>query len=239
MRSFSWSAAVFDEAHRLKGLNSATRQAVEEMDIGWKLLLTGGSGAGAALRSWDRDWWCCASLVVWGPRTNRLLDGLAWAECTSRSFYSLPYSPWVVVSVPSPGTPIQNNMLELFSILNLLDPEEYPSQVGRGYGAMQCPQPVCTQHACLKFCPRRKKIAPSPSRYCITLAPSGGLRGAVRGLPWRPAAHRGADQAAAGAQRQHLQGLTCDATNSLISNLLPPRPPFSMRYGCLQLSAVG
>lgn len=30
-----------------------------------------------------------------------------------------------------PGTPIQNNMLELFSILNLLDPEEYPSQVGR------------------------------------------------------------------------------------------------------------
>lgn len=55
MRSFSWSAAVFDEAHRLKGLHSATRQAVEEMDIGWKLLLTGGSGAvagvGALLRT--------------------------------------------------------------------------------------------------------------------------------------------------------------------------------------------
>ncbi|KAG2496454.1 hypothetical protein HYH03_005678 [Edaphochlamys debaryana] len=65
LRSVPWAAAVFDEAHRLKGLTSSTRAAVEEMNIEWLLLLT--------------------------------------------------------------GTPIQNNILELFSILSLLDPEEYPS----------------------------------------------------------------------------------------------------------------
>ncbi len=47
LRRFSWSAAVFDEAHRLKRTNSATRQAADLLDVGWKLLLTGGSGAGA------------------------------------------------------------------------------------------------------------------------------------------------------------------------------------------------
>ena len=36
-----FAAAVFDEAHKLKGLNSATRGAVQELDIEWKLLLTG------------------------------------------------------------------------------------------------------------------------------------------------------------------------------------------------------
>ncbi|KAG2440284.1 hypothetical protein HXX76_004395 [Chlamydomonas incerta] len=64
-KSIPWAAAVFDEAHKLKGLNSSTRATVEELDIRWLLLLT--------------------------------------------------------------GTPIQNNMTELYSILSLLDPEGYPS----------------------------------------------------------------------------------------------------------------
>ncbi|EFJ48862.1 hypothetical protein VOLCADRAFT_117484, partial [Volvox carteri f. nagariensis] len=66
----SWAAAVFDEAHRLKGINSSTRAAVEDLDIDWLLLLTG-----------------------------------TWLG----------------------GTPIQNNMLELYSILSLLDPDGYPT----------------------------------------------------------------------------------------------------------------
>jgi hypothetical protein len=35
---------VFDEAHKLKGINSATRSAVEDLNIDWKLLLTGEVG---------------------------------------------------------------------------------------------------------------------------------------------------------------------------------------------------
>ncbi|KXZ48712.1 hypothetical protein GPECTOR_26g615 [Gonium pectorale] len=65
LRSIPWCAAVFDEAHRLKGINSSTRATVLELDIDWLLLLT--------------------------------------------------------------GTPIQNNIMELYAILNLLDPDEYPS----------------------------------------------------------------------------------------------------------------
>lgn len=59
----SWEAAIIDEAHRLKSQTAATRAVIEELSIGWKLLLT--------------------------------------------------------------GTPIQNNMAELFSILNLLDSDTY------------------------------------------------------------------------------------------------------------------
>ncbi|GLI59359.1 hypothetical protein VaNZ11_001224 [Volvox africanus] len=65
LRNLSWAAVIFDEAHRLKGINSSIRSAVEELEMDWMLLLT--------------------------------------------------------------GTPIQNNMLELFSILSLLDPDGYPS----------------------------------------------------------------------------------------------------------------
>lgn len=36
-----WAAAVFDEAHKLKGISSATRAAVKELNIDWMLLLTG------------------------------------------------------------------------------------------------------------------------------------------------------------------------------------------------------
>ncbi|KAG2455048.1 hypothetical protein HYH02_000873 [Chlamydomonas schloesseri] len=64
-KSIPWAAAVFDEAHKLKGINSSTRATVQELDIRWLLLLT--------------------------------------------------------------GTPIQNNMTELYSILSLLDPDGYPS----------------------------------------------------------------------------------------------------------------
>ena len=39
-----FAAAVFDEAHKLKGINSATRAAVQELNIEWKLLLTGKGG---------------------------------------------------------------------------------------------------------------------------------------------------------------------------------------------------
>ncbi|GLC56571.1 hypothetical protein PLESTB_001122300 [Pleodorina starrii] len=86
LRSLPWSAAVFDEAHRLKGINSATRAAVEDMDIEWLLLLT--------------------------------------------------------------GTPIQNNMLELYSILSLLDPDDYPSPedfTSRFGGAPGGPPPTVEQ----------------------------------------------------------------------------------------------
>ena len=38
---FTWQAAVFDEAHKLKGIESSTRQVVTELDIRWMLLLTG------------------------------------------------------------------------------------------------------------------------------------------------------------------------------------------------------
>ncbi|GAX75745.1 hypothetical protein CEUSTIGMA_g3188.t1 [Chlamydomonas eustigma] len=62
---FRFAAAVFDEAHKLKGISSATRSAVEDLNIDWKLLLT--------------------------------------------------------------GTPIQNNLSELFSMLKLLDPDAHPS----------------------------------------------------------------------------------------------------------------
>ncbi len=54
LRSVPWAAAVFDEAHRLKGINSSTRAAVEELDIDWMLLLTGGLGRGLA-RERERD----------------------------------------------------------------------------------------------------------------------------------------------------------------------------------------
>ncbi len=41
LRSIRWEAAVFDEAHKLKGINSSTRATVADMDIAWLLLLTG------------------------------------------------------------------------------------------------------------------------------------------------------------------------------------------------------
>ncbi|KAG1680184.1 hypothetical protein FOA52_000297 [Chlamydomonas sp. UWO 241] len=63
-RKFVFAAGVFDEAHKLKGINSSTRAAVQELSVAWKLLLT--------------------------------------------------------------GTPIQNNLSELFSMLNLLDSDEHP-----------------------------------------------------------------------------------------------------------------
>eukprot|EP00798_Chlamydomonas_sp_ICE-L_P018819 gene18819-25364_t len=59
-----FAVGVFDEAHKLKGINSSTRSAVMDLNVEWKLLLT--------------------------------------------------------------GTPIQNNLSELFSILNLLDPDAHP-----------------------------------------------------------------------------------------------------------------
>jgi SNF2 family DNA or RNA helicase len=36
-----FSAAVFDEAHKLKGAGSSTRAAAMSLDVTWKLLLTG------------------------------------------------------------------------------------------------------------------------------------------------------------------------------------------------------
>ena len=38
---FHFPAAIFDEAHKLKGRASSTRAAAMRLDIGWKLLLTG------------------------------------------------------------------------------------------------------------------------------------------------------------------------------------------------------
>ncbi len=37
-----FSAAIFDEAHKLKAAGSSTRKAAMRLDIKWKLLLTGG-----------------------------------------------------------------------------------------------------------------------------------------------------------------------------------------------------
>ncbi|MEW5309106.1 MAG: hypothetical protein WDW38_001015 [Sanguina aurantia] len=61
-------AAVFDEAHKLKGFKSSVRAVVEQLNTYWKLMLT--------------------------------------------------------------GTPIQNNMAELFSMMNMLNPQSYPHLEG-------------------------------------------------------------------------------------------------------------
>lgn len=40
-KSVSWTTVIIDEAHRLKSTKGATRKAIEDMQIGWLLLLTG------------------------------------------------------------------------------------------------------------------------------------------------------------------------------------------------------
>lgn len=65
-QSITWETIVVDEAHRMKGTTSATRNAIANCSYGWLLLLS--------------------------------------------------------------GTPVQNNMKELFGLMNLLDPETYDDQ---------------------------------------------------------------------------------------------------------------
>eukprot|EP00951_Prasinocladus_malaysianus_P050178 scaffold677772_cov62-Prasinocladus_malaysianus.AAC.1 len=42
LQKFTWHTAIVDEAHRLKNTSGLARQAIESLDIGWLLLLTGG-----------------------------------------------------------------------------------------------------------------------------------------------------------------------------------------------------
>ena len=67
-QSIPWETLIIDEAHRMKGTTSSTRNAIVDCTYGWLLLLS--------------------------------------------------------------GTPVQNNMRELFGLLNLLDPEKYDDEDG-------------------------------------------------------------------------------------------------------------
>ncbi|MEW5298254.1 MAG: hypothetical protein WDW36_001399 [Sanguina aurantia] len=85
-------AAVFDEAHKLKGFKSSVRAVVEQLNTYWKLMLT--------------------------------------------------------------GTPIQNNMAELFSMMNMLNPQSYPHLEGftkrfGGGGAVPTVEQIRSLQECL------------------------------------------------------------------------------------------
>ena len=100
---------IIDEAHRMKSTGSSTRQVVAEMHINWLLLLTGERVGGQA--------------CVWGQARVRDARLRGW----NPGWPCLKHSPGCsrhCCSLPA-GTPVQNNMRELYGIMNLLNSDEY------------------------------------------------------------------------------------------------------------------
>ncbi len=94
---------VFDEAHKLKGANSSTRAAAQQLDASWRLLLTGERG-GQMFNDRGEEGGR-ARLGAWGAEPE-LAVCVAGFCCMAA------------------GTPIQNNLGELWSILNILDQDK-------------------------------------------------------------------------------------------------------------------
>lgn len=101
LKSVPWAAACFDEAHRLKGLQSSTRQAVKALDVPWLLLLTGRTGEAlqrhGMLRGVNAGWvgvvvcvqgWPCPKLD--SHSVALVLDGKPASAATAAAGDSIP-----------------------------------------------------------------------------------------------------------------------------------------------------
>ena len=142
---------IIDEAHRMKSTMSSTREVVTDMRITWLLLLTGACCTAATWLAAPLPRCLVHACVQGGPCTCCCCSGGVPCGVARETVERL----WTLIKVSAPkcfppapqsagsalqqcqkpgptnladaGTPVQNNMGELFGLLNLLDPRKYPS----------------------------------------------------------------------------------------------------------------
>jgi hypothetical protein len=159
-QDITWATVIIDEAHRMKSTGSSTRAVIASMKIEWLLLLTGKCHAsrestpagrwmraicdsgGSMCRYRRHAHWLAAPTHRcaggWAGRKEGVAVGLFAAKGHPPIQASVPVLPPVpevsncvcVSPAAAAGTPVQNNMRELFGILNLLDQDKFGGERG-------------------------------------------------------------------------------------------------------------